>query len=115
MLEAARKAIAFGHGKSRSDLDADEQLALALVRLLEIMGEAARQVEAATRAAHPEIPWREIAGTRDRLIHGYFDVDLDIVWNILTRDLPALVSSLESMLEPKPGGSSRTGTPDSGK
>jgi uncharacterized protein with HEPN domain len=64
--------------------------ALALVRLLEIIGEAARRVSVGLRESHPEIPWAEIAGTRDRLIHGYFDVDLDIVWGIVTQDLPAL-------------------------
>ena len=68
------------------------------MRLLEIIGEAAKQVTTETRTAHPEIPWREIAGTRDRLIHGYFDVDLDVVWSIATGDLPGLVESLESML-----------------
>lgn len=100
MVGAARKVIAFAHGRSRSDLDSDEQLTLAIVRLLEIIGEAAKQVTVETRTAHPEIPWREIAGTRDRLIHGYFDVDLDVVWSIATGDLPSLVESLESVLGP---------------
>ncbi len=103
MLDAARKTLAFTKGRSRSDLDLDEQLTLAVVRLLEIIGEAAKQVTAETRAAHPEIPWREIAGTRDRLVHGYFDVDLDVVWSIATVDLPGLVTSLEGVL---PHGSS---------
>ena len=98
MLDAARKALSFTHGRSRVDLDTDEQLALAIVRLLEIIGEAAKQVTTETRTSHPEIPWREIAGTRDRLIHGYFDVDLDVVWSIATGDLPGLVASLESIL-----------------
>lgn len=98
MLDAARKVIAFSHGRSRSDLETDEKLALAIVRLLEIVGEAAKQVAADTRTAHPEIPWREIAGTRDRLVHGYFEVDLDVVWSIVTGDLPGLVKSLETIL-----------------
>ena len=92
MLDAARKVSGFVHSRSRSDLDSDEQLTLAIVRLLEIMGEAAKQVSGQTRAAHPGIPWRDIAGTRDRLIHGYFEVDLDVVWSIATRDLPGLVN-----------------------
>jgi uncharacterized protein with HEPN domain len=99
MLDAARKTLAFTEGRSRSDLDTDEQLTLAVVRLLEIIGEAAKKVAAETRAAHVEIPWRDIAGTRDRLIHGYFDVDLDVVWSIATGDLPGLVASLEAILE----------------
>ena len=98
MLDAARKTLAFTKGRSRTDLDTDEQLTLAVVRLLEIIGEAAKQVTTETRAAHPAIPWREIAGTRDRLIHGYFDVDLDVVWSIASRDLPGLVASLETVL-----------------
>jgi uncharacterized protein with HEPN domain len=100
MLDAVRKTLAFTNGRSRNDLDADEQLALAVVRLLEIIGEAAKKVTAETRAAHPEIPWREIVGTRDRLIHGYFDVDLDAVWSIATGDLPGLAASPEAILEP---------------
>ena len=97
MLDALRKVIPFAHGRSRPDLDADEQLALAIARLLEIIGEA-KQVTVETGTGHPEIPWCEIAGTRDRLIHGYFDVDLDVVWSIATRDLPSLVESVESIL-----------------
>ena len=101
MLDAAHKTLAFTDGRSRDDLDTDEQLTLAIVRLLEIIGEAAKKVTTETRAAHPEIPWRDIAGTRDRLIHGYFDVDLDVVWSIAMGDLPALVTSLEAILEPE--------------
>jgi uncharacterized protein with HEPN domain len=78
MLKAARKAISFIHGRSRADLDSDEMLALAVVRLVEILGEAAKQIPPATREQHPHIPWRQITGTRDGLRHGYFDVDLDI-------------------------------------
>jgi len=91
------QGIPFAHGRSRPDRDADEQLALAIVRLLEIIGEA-KQVTVETRTGHPGIPWREIAGTRDRLIHGYFDVDLDVVWSIATRDLLSFVESVESIL-----------------
>ena len=98
MLEAATKAIAYTRGHERSILDTDEMRALAVVRLLEILGEAARAVSDATRARHPRIPWRQIAGTRDRLIHGYEAVDLDIVWAIVTADLPALVIELKQAL-----------------
>ncbi len=98
MLDAADKAAAFVRGRARADLDRDEQLALALVRLLEIVGEAAKQVSMPTREAHPGIPWREIAGTCDRLIHGYFNVDLDVVWTIITVDLPPLAESIRRIL-----------------
>ncbi len=98
MLEAARKAVAFLKDRKRSDLDSDEKLTLALVRLLEILGEAGKRVSADLRQRHPQVPWKEIAGTRDRLIHGYFDVDLNIVWQIVTADLPVLIPQLERMV-----------------
>ena len=98
MSDAAKKVAAFLQGRSRSDLDSDEKLMLALLRLLEVIGEAAKSVSADFRQRHPKIAWKEIAGTRDRLIHGYFDVDLDIVWQIVTRDLPPLISELDRVI-----------------
>ncbi len=98
MLDAAKRAIDFMQGRAKSDLESDEQLSLAVVRLLEILGEAAKNVSEDLRKDYPDIPWRQIAGTRDRLIHGYFDVDLDIVWQIISTDLPVLVAQLEKAL-----------------
>jgi uncharacterized protein with HEPN domain len=98
MLDAARKAVEFARTRERADLDKDEQLALAVVRLLEILGEAGKSVSDECRQEYPEIPWRQIAGTRDRLIHGYFDVDLDVVWKIVSADLPPLVTQLQEIL-----------------
>ena len=98
MLDAATKVAAYTRGRERTDLDTDEMRALAVVRLLEILGEAARAVTDATRTQLPEIPWRQIAGTRDRLIHGYEAVDLDVVWAIATEDLPVLVMQIERAL-----------------
>ena len=98
MLDAAKRAIDFMQGRAKSDLESDEQLSLAMVRLLEILGEAAKNVSEDLRKDYPDIPWRQIAGTRDRLIHGYFDVDLDIVWQIISTDLPVLVAQLEKAL-----------------
>ena len=83
MLDAAQKAVLFARGNTRVDLDKNEVLALALVRLLEIVGEAAKYIPDSIKSTHPEVPWREIAATRNRLIHGYFSVDLDIVWAII--------------------------------
>lgn len=99
MLDATRKAIAFTRNRQRIDLDRDEMLALAVVRLIEILGEAAKNVSEPTRNRTPKIPWRQIAGTRDRLTHAYFEVNLDIIWDIATRDLPAIVPQLETLLE----------------
>ncbi len=95
MLEHAREAIALVGGKARQDLDQDRVLSLALVRLVEIVGEAAARVPGEERNRRPEIPWLEIIGMRNRLIHGYDDVDHDILWAILTVDLPVLVRELE--------------------
>lgn len=101
MVDAARKAIAFTQNRIRTDLDNDEILALAVVRLIEILGEAAKNVSQTTKDRFPEIPWRQIAGTRDRLSHAYFDVNLDIIWDIVTSNLPPLIEQLEPFLENK--------------
>jgi uncharacterized protein with HEPN domain len=73
---------------------------LAVVRLLEIIGEAATRTTEAIREEHPAIPWRQISGMRNRLIHGYDSVDLDIVWSVLTGDLPDLVAQLDAIVNP---------------
>ncbi|MHC4644969.1 MAG: HepT-like ribonuclease domain-containing protein [Planctomycetota bacterium] len=99
MLDAAKKAVEFTKDRKRSDLDSDEKLALSVVRLLEVLGEAAKSVSQKGRQDCPSIPWRQIAGTRDRLIHGYFDVDLDIVWRIISVDLPPLITRLKTALK----------------
>jgi uncharacterized protein with HEPN domain len=98
MMDAAHQAVKFTSGRSRADLDADPMLTLALTRLLEILGEAAKHVSPAARALAPEVPWRQITGTRDRIAHGYFDINLDVVWRIITAELPALLPELERLL-----------------
>ena len=98
MLDAAKEAVSFTTDRSRSDLDTDSMLALALVRLLEIIGEAANAVTEETRQKNPQIPWRQITGTRNRLIHGYYHVDMEIVWQIVKQDLPPLIANLEKIL-----------------
>lgn len=99
MLEAAEKATSLVEGLLLSDLKNDEVLSLAVTHLLEILGEAAKGVSQATRDQHPNIPWVQMAATRDRLIHGYFSVDLDIVWQIVRNDLPPVVTSLKAAIE----------------
>jgi len=101
MLDHAREAVALADGKVRSDLDSDRLLNLALVRLLEIIGEAASRVPKQEAALYPEITWPEIVSLRDRLIHGYDSVDFDILWQIVISDLPPLISALEVILKPK--------------
>ena len=85
-------------GKTRQDLDQDRKLNLALVRLLEIVGEAANRIPKEERGTYPNIPWSEIVGLRNRLIHGYDEVDFNILWQIVTQDLPPLVKTLERIV-----------------
>jgi len=98
MLDHAREAVTLAQGKDRADLDDDRLLELALVRLLEIVGEAASRVPSDDRTRYPEIPWPQIVSLRNRLIHGYDAVDLDILWQIIERDLPPLIAALEIIL-----------------
>jgi uncharacterized protein with HEPN domain len=100
MLEAARHAVKFAENKDRTDLDTDLMLSSAIVRLLEVVGEAAKNVSKASRKNLPQIPWEQIVATRNRLIHGYFAVDFDVVWTIITKDLPALIVELEQTAPP---------------
>jgi len=95
ILDAAREAVAFVDGHCRADLETDHKLNLSLVRLLEIIGKAAREISPEFREAHPDVAWKKMVGMRDRLIHGYFDVNLDVVWETVTDDLPLLITQLE--------------------
>ncbi len=99
MLDHAREAVTLIKNRSRADLDSDRLLNLGLVRLLEIVGEAARRVPGEIQRAHPEIPWPEIVGLRNRLIHGYGSIDFDVVWQIVAADLPPLIAALEMIVE----------------
>ena len=98
MLYAAEEAVSFGQGRTRRDLDQDRMLTLSLVKSMEIIGEAAARMSPETKAQYPAIPWEDIIGMRNRLIHAYFDVDLDRVWDTLTDDLPSLVTALQQIL-----------------
>jgi uncharacterized protein with HEPN domain len=98
ILDAARKASSLIEGKGRMALDSDEMLGLAVVRLLEILGEAARGVSDEFKNRHPQIAWQEMIGARNHLIHGYYEVDYDIVWQILKDDLPPLIKELKKII-----------------
>ena len=98
MLDASRDALSFAAGKERSNLDDERQLVLALIKSVEIVGEAASKVSPELRASAPDIPWTDIVGMRNRLIHAYFDIDLDILWQTVTAELPPLKTKLEALL-----------------
>lgn len=104
MLDTARKAAAKVRGKSRADYDRDENLRLALVHLVQTVGEAARHVSPGFQRAHPEIPWGNIIGMRRKVVHDYLHVDHDLVWDVVTADLPPLLVRLEKLVPPDGAG-----------
>jgi len=85
--------------RERGELDRDRQLMLSLLKLVEIIGEAACRVTMDVREANPNIPWDQIVGTRNRLVHGYDKVDLEVLWRIVRDDLPALIKQLQVTLD----------------
>ena len=97
VLDSAKKINEFTAGKTRNDLDLDEMLALAIIRLFEIIGEASNSVSEEFQQAHPEIPWGKLISMRNRLIHGYFDINYDIVWNTVKQDIPDLIKLIEKI------------------
>ena len=94
IVEACEEVATFVAGKTREDLEEDRLLQLALVKLVEIVGEAAKAVSDDTRRRYPEVPWPAAARTRDRLTHHYFAVNLDVLWSTVTEDIPALLAGL---------------------
>jgi uncharacterized protein with HEPN domain len=98
MVDYAQKAVAISRGKRKGDLEKDLTFNLALTRLIEIIGEAANRVPEEFRAQHAEIPWMAIIGMRNRLIHGYDEVDPDFLWNVVRNDLPSLIKQLNKIL-----------------
>jgi uncharacterized protein with HEPN domain len=98
MLDHALEAVAMAKGKTRADLDKDRQPNLALVRLLEIIGEAATRIPKEEQVHYSDIPWPEIVSLRNRLIHGYDTVDFDILRQIMNQDLPGLIEVLRKAL-----------------
>ena len=98
MREYTSEAIRIVQHKSRADLDTDRLLNLGLARLCEMIGEAANKVPSEVQEGNPSIPWRQIIGLRNRLIHGYDSVDFDILWQVVTTDLPQLLQALDDAL-----------------
>ena len=98
MQEAITLALKMASGRRRQDLTSDSMLAMALTRCLEVLGEAASKLSDEVRLPFPGIPFAKMISMRNRLIHAYFDVDLDIVWTTVSEDLPSLLPVLESVL-----------------
>ena len=98
MLDHAKEAVELIAGKQKTELQRNRVLELALIRLVEIVGEASAKVSYETQAKHPMIPWPQVIGMRNRLIHGYDSVDLDILWDTIELDLPPLIAELGKIL-----------------
>jgi uncharacterized protein with HEPN domain len=99
MLDATLEAIAFARNRNRDDLNNDRMLVLSLVKSIEIIGEAAAKITKESQQEHAEVPRWSIIAMRNRLIHAYFDIDLDRVWDTVVDDLPPLIHSLEEILQ----------------
>lgn len=99
IIDHGRQAMRLSQGRVRVDLDDDELFSLAMVRLVEIIGEAANQLSEARRSQFPNVPWRQIIATRNVIVHAYSTIDYDIIWNILTIQIPDLLRELQSNMK----------------
>lgn len=101
MIEAAEQAIEFVAGHDRTDLDTNRMLLFAVVRAIEVIGEAASKISEATRAGHSAVPWKAIVGMRNRLVHAYFDINAQVVWETVTVEIPEVLSHLRTLAATK--------------
>jgi uncharacterized protein with HEPN domain len=98
MLDHAKEAADLIAGKDKTELQHNRVLELALIRLVEIVGEASAKVSSETQAKYPSILWSQVIGMRNRLIHGYDSVDLDVLWDTIEVDLPPLIAEIEKII-----------------
>jgi uncharacterized protein with HEPN domain len=98
MLESGQAILLFAKGRRRNDLDKDRLFLSGVIRELEIVGEAASKISIKIRKQFPQIPWQEIVGMRNRLIHAYFDIDHDIVWKTIREFLPLLIQEASKII-----------------
>jgi uncharacterized protein with HEPN domain len=100
MLDHARMAVQFVESRTQRDLESDRMLALACLRALEIVGEAASRISPEFRNAHPEFSWRDMIAMRNRLIHAYASIDFVVIWTTIVNDMPPLIAALEPLMPP---------------
>jgi len=103
MLDVSVQAVEKLRDKSREDFEADDNLRLALTHLIQMIGEAARRVDPESRQRYLQIPWSDVIGMRHKIVHDYLDVDFDVVWEVVTTDLPELIAQLRPLVPPAPG------------
>ena len=96
MMDAAASAVRFTYGRTREDLDRDQLLTFGVTHAVMIIGEAAARISPTSRAEVPDVPWTQIVGMRNRLVHAYFDIDRDILWETVTAAIPDLLAKLEA-------------------
>jgi uncharacterized protein with HEPN domain len=100
ILDAAREAVGFTQDVTREAFESDRKLVLALVKDIEIIGEAASKVSKEAQEAYPQFPWPQMVSMRNRLIHAYFEIDVETVWKTVKEDLPPLIAELEKVIQP---------------
>ncbi len=98
ILAAAREAAGYVNGLPRQQFDEQRPLQHSVVRCIEIMGEAASRLSPELRDKNPSIPWQDMVGMRNRLIHAYYDLDLDLIWQTATQEIPELIPEIEALL-----------------
>ena len=103
MLEAAKDATGFLQDKTRDDLDKDKQLTLSLLKSLEMIGEAASKVSKECQLGCKPIPWDRVIDLKEQVVHTYWDIDRDWIWNTVTNELPAIIEALEQLVPSRAG------------
>jgi uncharacterized protein with HEPN domain len=101
ILEAIRRANVYVVGMTYTEFLSDLKTQDAVIRTLEIVGEATKRLSPAVRTRHPAVPWKNMAGLRDKLVHDYFGVNFDVVWQIVSDELPAVAAQIEQILAGK--------------
>lgn len=99
IIDALEKCLSFVENMNFETFDSDEKTVFAVIRALEIIGEAVKQVPQETRQQYPAIPWREMAGMRDKLLHHYFGISHTVVWQTITEDVPLLIPQFHQLLK----------------
>ncbi len=102
MLDAAKQVADKVADVDKAAFDSDENLCLALLHLVQIIGESARRVSEETRTLHPQVPWSNIVGMRHKIVHDYFKIDYDLLWDVATKDMPELVVELRKFVPDNP-------------
>jgi len=98
ILDSSQKVIKFSNNKTVDDLKSDDMLYYAILKCVEIIGEASTKITPETRSQYDDIPWKDIIAMRNRLVHGYFSVDYQILWNVVVKKIPELITSISKIL-----------------